>query len=231
MLLACKPFFLTREPCLGYVSIVPFVPHVSLVHISCQGAFTVKNDFYTIPQAAKICAVGRTTMWRWVKSGELQAFPTPGGQYKIRKEDLKFFIKEKMQHLPIAKPFQEKKIMIVDDDPAIQKLLSKMLSSNGYRIEVASDGFEAGVKTIQFKPDLMILDLFMPGMDGFEVCKQIKVNSNTSHIKVLAYTGYDTAENKERIMQAGADGYMAKPVGRKALLENLENLLRSERRT
>ena len=77
----------------------------------------------------------------------------------------------------------------------------------------------------------MILDLFMPGMDGFEVCKQIKANSNTSHIKILAYTGYDTAENKERIMQAGADGYMAKPVSRKGLLENLENLLSSERRT
>lgn len=185
----------------------------------------MKNDFYTIPQAAKICAVGRTTMWRWVKSGELQAFQTPGGQYKIRKEDLKAFIKEKMQHLLVAKPSQEKKIMIVDDDTAIQKLLSKMLLSNGYQVENASDGFEAGVKTIQFKPDLMILDLFMPGMDGFEVCKQIKANSNTAHIKVLAYTGYDTAENKERIMQAGADGYMAKPVGRKALLENLKNLL------
>lgn len=187
----------------------------------------MKNDFYTIPQAAKICAVGRTTMWRWVKSGELQAFPTPGGQYKIRKADLKSFIAEKMQHLPIAEPSRHKKIMIVDDDPSIQKLLSKMLSSNGYRIEVASDGFEAGIKTIQFKPDLMILDLFMPGMDGFEVCRQIKANSNTAHIKVLAYTGYDTAENKERIIQAGADGYMVKPVNRKALLENLENLLKA----
>jgi excisionase family DNA binding protein len=191
----------------------------------------VKNDFYTIPQAAKICAVGRTTMWRWAKSGELQAFPTPGGQYKIRKEDLKSFIKEKMQHLQIAEPSQDEKIMIVDDDPAIHNVLGKMLAANGYRIEVASDGFEAGVKTIQFKPDLMILDLFMPGMDGFEVCKQIKSNSNTSHIKVLAYTGYDTEENKERIMQAGADSYMAKPVSRKELLENVENLLKSKRRT
>ena len=191
----------------------------------------MKNDFYTIPQAANICSVGRTTMWRWVKTGELKGFPTPGGQYKIRKEDLKYFIREQMKHLPAAELFQAKKILIVDDDPKIQKLLNKMISTNGYQTEVASDGFEAGIKTIQFKPDLMILDLFMPGMDGFEVCKQIKANSNTSHIKVLAYTGYDTEENKERIMQAGADSYMAKPVSRKELLENVENLLRSKRRT
>lgn len=191
----------------------------------------MQNDFYTIPQAAGICSVGRTTMWRWVKSGELNAFPTPGGQYKIRKKDLKSFIEEKMQHLAVAESFQEKKIMIVDDDPAIQKLLFKMLSADGYRIEIASDGFEAGVKTIQFKPDLMILDLFMPGMNGFEVCKQIKANSNTSHIKILAHTGYDTPENRERILQAGADGYMAKPVRKKTLLQNLEDLLGSVRRT
>ena len=184
----------------------------------------MKNDFYTIPQASNICAVGRTTMWRWVKTGELKGFPTPGGQYKIRKEDLKYFIREKMKHLPAAELFQAKKVLIVDDDPKIQKLLNKMLSTNGYKTEMASDGFEAGVKTIQFKPDLIILDLFMPGMDGFEVCKQIKENSNTSHIKILSCTGYDTKENKDRIMQAGADGYLAKPVSKNTLLQSLENL-------
>lgn len=181
----------------------------------------MKNDFYTIPQAANICAVCRTTMWRWVKSGKLKSFLTPGGRHTIRKEDLKAFINDRMQHLPIAESSQKNKILIVDDDPAIQKLLNKMLSNNGYSIEIASDGFEAGFKTIQFKPDLMILDLFMPGMDGFEVCKQIKNNSTTSHIKIIAFTGYDTPENKDRIIQAGADGYLAKPVERAVLLKNV----------
>lgn len=185
----------------------------------------MKNDFYTIPQAAKMCSVARTTMWRWVKSGKLKAFLTAGGQYKIRRDDLKSFIRERMKHLPIAVASQEKKILIVDDDPATQNLLTRMLSSNGYRMSVASDGFEAGLKTIHFKPDLIILDLFMPGMDGFEVCKQIKENTNTSHIKILAHTGYDTRENKDRIMEAGADGYMAKPVRKKTFIENIEFFL------
>ena len=130
-----------------------------------------------------------------------------------------------MGHLPGNEFSQETKILIVDDDPQVQKLFKKMLSRNGYSIEVASDGFEAGVKTVQFKPDLIILDLIMPGMDGFEVCRQIKQNANTSHIKIIACTGYDTKENKDRIMQAGADGYLVKPVEKSALFQKIKGLL------
>ena len=185
----------------------------------------MKNDLFTIPQAAKICSVCRTTMWRWVKSGKLEAFLTPGGQFKIREKDLKSFIQKRMRHLPVAEFSQGKKILIVDDDQGIRKLLNKMLSSGGYRRETASDGFEVGTKVMQFKPDLMILDLFMPGMDGFEVCKQIKENLNTSHIKILILTGFDSKENKERTMRAGADGFLGKPLGKSVLLKNVKDLL------
>jgi len=65
----------------------------------------------------------------------------------------------------------------------------------------------------------------MPGMDGFEVCRRIKKNPRTSHIKVLAITGYDDGENRARIMKAGADGYMAKPIESERLLEEVEGLL------
>lgn len=186
---------------------------------------TQNNNFFTIPQAAKFCSISRVTLWRWVKSGKLKAFLTPGGQYKIRKDDLVSFIRGEMGHLPGNEFSQETKILIVDDDPQVQKLFKKMLSRNGYSIEVASDGFEAGVKTVQFKPDLIILDLIMPGMDGFEVCRQIKQNANTSHIKIIACTGYDTKENKDRIMQAGADGYLVKPVEKSALFQKIKGLL------
>ncbi|MFH1990783.1 MAG: response regulator [Pseudomonadota bacterium] len=186
---------------------------------------TQNNNFFTIPQAAKFCSISRVTLWRWVKSGKLKAFLTPGGQYKIRKDDLVSFIRGEMGHLPGNEFSQETKILIVVDDPQVQKLFKKMLSRNGYSIEVASDGFEAGVKTVQFKPDLIILDLIMPGMNGFEVCRQIKQNANTSHIKIIACTGYDTKENKDRIMQAGADGYLVKPVEKSALFQKIKGLL------
>jgi len=163
-------------------------------------------------------------MWRWVKYGELKGFLTPGGKYKIRKEGLESFIQKKMKHLPAVDIFQGKKILIVDDDPQILKMLNKILSSNGYKVEEALDGFEVGAETMQFKPDLMILDLHMSGMDGFEVCERIKENPKTSHIK-LAYTGFDTKENRDRIMKAGADGYLIKSVKKSVLLQSIEALL------
>ena len=119
-----------------------------------------------------------------------------------------------------------KKILIVDDDLNIQKLLTKMLSRYQYQAEAASDGFEAGLKVMEFKPDLIILDLFMPRMSGFEMCKRIKKKSATSHIKILIITGYDTQENKNRIMKAGADDYLAKPLKKEIFLKKVEKLLK-----
>ena len=184
----------------------------------------MENYFYSIPKAAKICFVARQTMWRWVKSGELKGFPTPGGKYKIRKEDLESFIQKKMKYLPVADFLQRKKILIVNDEPQVLKMLNKMLSSNGYLVEEALDGFDVGAKTMQFKPDLMILDLYMSGMDGFEVCGRIKENPKTSHIKIIAYTGFDTKDNRDQIMKAGADGYMVKPWKKSVLLQSIEDL-------
>jgi len=124
-----------------------------------------------------------------------------------------------------------KKVLIVDDDPQIQELLTEMLSAHQYETEVASDGFEAGVKVIEFKPGLITLDLIMPGMDGFDVCKRIKQNSSTSQIKILAITGYDTRDNREKIMKAGADDYLAKPVVMDILLQKVDKLLNSEEKS
>ena len=114
-----------------------------------------------------------------------------------------------------------KKILIVDDDIHIQDLITTMLSAHQYETEVASSGFEAGTKVVRFKPGLIILDLIMPGMSGFEVCRMIKENPDTSHIKILAITGYDTEENRKKIMEAGADAYLAKPFNLNTLLEGI----------
>jgi len=187
---------------------------------------TLKKDVYTIPEAAKICSVGRTTMWRWVKSGEFKASITLGGKYRISKADLENFIIKNNIYPLVHKHSPLGKILIVDDDPDIQTLFTKILFAEKYKTEIASDGFEAGIKVMEFKPDLIILDLFMPGMDGFDVCERIKKNSSTSHIKILAVTGYDTTENKNRIMQAGADGYLAKPMGKNKLVNIIKELLR-----
>ncbi|NQU15864.1 MAG: response regulator [Desulfobacteraceae bacterium] len=196
----------------------------------------VEKDYYTIPEAAKICSVGRTTMWRWVKSGYLKASMTLGGQHRIQKTELESVLAERGGYSLLSpdiapepefsgRSLSSGKILIVDDDPDIRKIMTRFLSAADYEVAVASDGFGAGARLMDFKPDLLVLDLVMPGMDGFEVCKRIKKNPRTSHIKILAITGYDDEENRARIMKAGADGYLAKPLKIERLLEEIKSLL------
>ncbi len=86
-----------------------------------------------------------------------------------------------------------------------------------------------GGKVATFKPGLIILDLVMPQMSGFEVCRLIKEDPQTSHIKILAVTGYDTEENRDKIMKAGADDYMAKPLSKDALLGHVAGLMNGKK--
>ncbi len=182
-------------------------------------------DILTIPQSAEYCSVTRMTMWRWVKAGKINTSVTPGGHHRILKEDLEAFFREKGMELIADKHFPPTKILIVDDDSLIQKSLTRLFSIRGYETETASDGFEAGAKAMQFSPDLIILDLVMPRMDGFEACKFLKENLETSHIKILILTGYDSKENKEEIIKAGADAYLLKPVKNDTLLNKIKELL------
>ncbi len=188
----------------------------------------MNNKLYTIGKAAEYCSLGKETLRRHIKSGDLTASRTPGGHYRVLKKDLEAFVLEKGMYPLTNNRSQSRKILIVDDDLQIQAMLTKILSDQKYETEVASSGFEAGAKVVKFKPGLIILDLIMPEMDGFEVCRQIKENPDTSHIKILAITGYDTEENREKIMEAGADAYMAKPMMRDVLLRRVEDLLSHE---
>ena len=185
----------------------------------------MNDEIFSIPQAAKYCAVSRWTLMKCVNSGELRASRTPDGHYRILKEDLEDFIIKKKMYPLVHKRSSNIRILIVDDDLKVQKLLTVMLSSDRYETETASSGFEAGSKVVRFKPDLIILDLIMPEMSGFEVCRQIKKDPETSHIKILVLTGYDSKENRDRIMEAGADDYMVKPMGKDVLLQHVEDLL------
>ena len=189
----------------------------------------MKNELYTVGQAAEYCSLSRGTVWRYIKSGDLKASQTPGGHFRILRKDLDAFIVEKGMY-PLANNLSSgKKILIVDDDPQIRDLLTQMLSAHKYETETASSGFAAGGKVATFKPGLIILDLLMPEVSGFEVCRLIKENPQTSHIKILAITGYDTEENRDKIMKAGADDYMAKPLSNDALLERVAGLLNGKK--
>lgn len=118
--------------------------------------------------------------------------------------------------LPIVEEFTEKekkRILVVDDDRAIVNQIIHILkkSPEKYVFTSATDGFRAGQALLEFNPDLIILDLMLPGIDGFQVCRNIRGNERTKQTKILAITGYDSPENREKIFAYGADGYLAKP--------------------
>ena len=183
------------------------------------------KSYYTIPQAAKLCGITRATLLRWVKSGKLNSFLTPGGHHRILKEDLEVFMREnRMFHLVSETP-DHNKILVVDDDVQHQRLIGKIFSKNGYQLENAIDGFEAGIKIMRFKPDLVILDLVMPNMDGFEVCRAIRNDPETRNIKIIILSGFGTEENRNKSIALGADVFLSKPVEKDALIRHVKQLL------
>ena len=122
---------------------------------------------------------------------------------------------------------ERRKVLVVDDDPEIVNLIMKVLPwTDEYELASASDGFEAGVQVIKFCPDIVILDLMMPNIDGFEVCKKIKMNPTTNHIVILVITGFGTEENIQKALECGADFCIKKPFDINELEQKIGELLK-----
>jgi excisionase family DNA binding protein len=202
--------------------------HMSLlVHfndLSTQGTImTNKNKFLSIPKAAEKFGVDRRTMWRWVKSHKIQSLVTPGGHHRILCSEIEALLEQ--NSISKNNHGAETIILIVDDDESVCRTLKKSLSRKNFKVETALDGFKAGLKVRDLKPRLVILDLMMEGIDGFEVSRTIKADSSLKDTKILILTGFDTPENRERALEEGADAYLPKGGSFKNLLEQINTLL------
>jgi len=108
-------------------------------------------------------------------------------------------------------------ILIVDDNPTNLKLVRVLLAGEGYQVRTAADAEEALAVLQSFKPRLILMDLQMPGMDGFELTRRLKADPATGRIVILALTAYAMKGDEERVLAAGCDGYIAKPIDTRAL--------------
>ena len=178
----------------------------------------------SVSEASKICSVSRSTIWRWIKSGKIKASKTAGGHHRIKEPDLQAFMDDQQMH-PQYRNAVDKKILIVDDDEMIRRFFKRFLDRPGLTLAFAKDGFEAGIKVMAFKPDLIILDLILPNMDGFSVCEQIRQSPEAASIKIIAISGYDNEINRKRILAAGADAFIPKPIDTQLMLERIDQLL------
>ena len=117
------------------------------------------------------------------------------------------------------------KILIVEDEPYLLKLESILLSSKGYEIEGVSDGQAALDAVATMKPDLLLLDIMLPKINGFEVCRQIKANEATCHIPVIMLTAKNSAEDFAKGKQVGANDYITKPFKSVKVIKAIQRFL------
>lgn len=120
------------------------------------------------------------------------------------------------------------RILVVDDQPLNVKLLEAKLTAEYYEVETACDGLKALEKISEVPPDLILLDVMMPGMDGYEVCRRLKDDPELNHIPVVMVTALDGSEDRIRGIDAGADDFLTKPINDVALFARVRSLLRTK---
>lgn len=189
----------------------------------------VEKAVFTTFEAAKLCHVSPLSIINWVNAGRLPAFRTPGGHRRIRREDLARFMRE--NGIPLPEELRDgsgrKRILVVDDEISIRDVMAESLSrrANPYDVMTAADGFEAGRLVATFRPDVVLLDLRMPGLDGFQVCRTIKGDSETAGTVVIAMTGYHTIETEARILDCGAVRCLSKPIEPSSVAAIIDSVL------
>jgi putative two-component system response regulator len=117
-------------------------------------------------------------------------------------------------------------ILVVDDDPAIVDLLRRMLTREGYDVQTAFDGLQALERVAAHRPDLVLLDVTMPNLGGFDVCRQLKDDEQTALIPVTMLTGLDDQEHRRQGIEAGADDFLTKPIDQITLRARIRTQLR-----
>ena len=180
------------------------------------------KKYLTPKEVAELLMVSPITLRQWAQKGMLSFKVTPGGHRRYVAKDVETF-KEKFGFDEHADVEGTPRILIVDDDSTVRDLLGTTIREDleNATIDTASDGFEAGTKVQSFKPDIILLDLMMPGLNGIEVCKKLKSDEGTKRIRVIAMTGYPSEANVNDIINAGAECCLAKPFDRARLKEAL----------
>jgi two-component system alkaline phosphatase synthesis response regulator PhoP len=119
------------------------------------------------------------------------------------------------------------RILIADDNPPAAELMEEYLSDQGCELRVASDGEQALQAVAEWSPDLILLDVMMPRISGFEVCKRLRANPATHDVAVLMITALDQVSDIDRAVEAGTDDFVSKPINKSELLHRVRALLKS----
>ena len=192
-----------------------------MMSIHNLGGIALAKEYLTPLDVAKMFMVTPDTVRDWVRQGLLQT-QTSADDVHFSLQQLHSFARLRGLDLPPLENHVQR-LLIVDDDKCLCHSLAEQISAidNQLAIETAYDGFEAGWKVESFNPNLILLDLMMPGQDGYTVCRQLKNDPQTWHIRIIAMASFISIGKREKIKNAGAEMCLAKPIDVSALVANI----------
>lgn len=167
---------------------------------------------FTTGEAAKICKVSQQTIIRCFDNGQLKGFRVPGSKFRrIPREALHKFMKD--NGIPTdALESGRRKVLLVDDEVEIVEMIHQALEEDGrFEVRIAANGFDAGMMVKEYRPDLIILDVMLPDINGKEVCHRVRQDTSLEDVRIICISGLVEEDKIQELKLAGADDFLHKP--------------------
>ena len=177
---------------------------------------------FTTGEAAKVCKVSQQTIIRCFDNGQLKGFRVPGSRFRrIPREMLYKFMKD--NGIPTdALESGKRKVLLVDDDTELVDLMTKVLEEDGrFEVRVAGNGFDAGMMVKEYRPDLIVLDVMLPDINGKEVCHRVRADSTLEDVRILCISGMIEEDKIQELRLSGADDFLHKPFDIEELIDRM----------
>ncbi len=184
------------------------------------------KDLFTTGEAAEICRVSQQTIIRCFDAGRLEGFRVPGSRFRrIPRQNLVKFMKD--NNIPLDSiESGKRKVLIVDDDAEIVELIVEVLERDGrFEVKTASSGYEAGMSTQRFRPELILLDYMLPDVNGNVVCQTIRRNPEFENIKIIIVSGVVKEDEIAQLLKSGAEDFIRKPFNITELTDKITSVL------
>ncbi len=181
---------------------------------------------FTTGEAAKICKVSQQTIIRCFDSGQLKGFRVPGSRFRrIPRAELYSIMRD--NGIPTdALESGKRKILVVDDDQELVDLIVDVLVKDGrFEVRSVNNGFDAGMMVKEYHPDLIVLDVMLPDINGREVCQRVRSDKTMDDVKIICISGMIENDKIEDLKAAGANDFMHKPFEVETLIDRIGSLL------
>src|SRR5258705_2110948 len=177
---------------------------------------------FTTGEAAKICKVSQQTIIRCFDNGQLKGFRVPGSRFRRIPRDMLYkFMKD--NGIPTdALESGKRKVLLVDDDTELVELMTKVLEEDGrFEVRIAQTGFDAGMLVKEYRPDIIVLDVMLPDINGKEVCQRVRSDPSLEDVRILCISGMIEEDKIQELRLAGADDFLHKPFDIEELIDRM----------